>query len=55
MNFDYWLCRICLWFAHFTYCVANSTGCNPVYTRKYHEEWQQWLRYFEILELRRNV
>lgn len=53
---DYWFCRICCWFSEFTFVIANSTGCNPTYTKKYYAEWQEWLRYFEILDVqRRNV
>jgi hypothetical protein len=50
---DYYLTKVCLWFAHFTYVVANSTGCNPTYVKLYYNEWQEWVRYFELLEIHR--
>ena len=50
---NYHFTRVMCWFAHFTYIVANSTGCNPVYVRRYQYEWQQWSRYLELLEVER--
>jgi hypothetical protein len=50
-HFDYWLTKVCMWLAHKTWLIANSTGCNPIHTDKYYKEWQAWVRYFELLEV----
>ena len=50
---NYHFTRLATWFAHVTWLIANSTGCNPIHTRRYFHEWQQWARYLELLEIER--
>ncbi len=50
---NYHFTRLACWFSHVVFLIANGTGCNPVYVRRYFHEWQQWERYLELLEIER--
>ena len=52
---NYYFTKFMTWFAYVVFLIANSTGCNPRHVRVYFEEWQQWERYLEILELYRRA
>jgi len=45
------LLKFCVWFSHFTYVIANSTGCNPKYVRVYHTEYNYWQHELDMYQL----
>jgi hypothetical protein len=53
-TFYYQFVRICNWFAHFHYVVANSTGMNQEAVRRLRREWDYWQNELQVLEISRD-
>ena len=50
---NYHFTKVMTWFSYTLYLIANSTGANPIHVRKLFNEWQEWARYLEIVEIAR--